>query len=84
MDDLRAAQVDFMTIGQYLQPTPTHHPVMRYVDEGEFKNLETLAWSRGFSMVSASALTRSSFHADEDFDRLKANISLIDKMQSLT
>src|SRR3984957_12446592 len=72
MDDLRAAEVDFLTIGQYLQPSRKHHPVLRYVPPEEFKALETIAYAKGFSMVSASPLTRSSHHAGEDFARLKA------------
>jgi lipoic acid synthetase len=72
MDDLRAAEVDFLTIGQYLQPSPKHHPVMRYLPPEEFKALETIAYAKGFAMVSASPLTRSSHHAGEDFARLKA------------
>jgi len=72
MDDLRAAGVDFLTIGQYLQPTRKHHPVMRFVPPEEFKSLETIAYAKGFSMVAASPLTRSSHHAGDDFARLKA------------
>jgi lipoyl synthase len=72
MDDLRAAQVDFLTIGQYLQPTRRHHPVVRFVTPEEFKAYETIAFAKGFLMVSASPLTRSSHHAGEDFARLKA------------
>ena len=72
MDDLRAADVDFLTIGQYLQPSRKHHPVLRYVPPDEFKALETIAYAKGFAMVSASPLTRSSHHAGEDFARLKA------------
>src|SRR5580698_8277564 len=72
MDDLRAADVDFLTIGQYLQPTRKHHPVVRFVPPEEFKTLETIAYAKGFLMVSASPLTRSSHHAGEDFARLKA------------
>jgi lipoic acid synthetase len=72
MDDLRAADVDFLTIGQYLQPTRKHHPVMRFVTPEEFKAYETIAYAKGFLMVSASPLTRSSHHAGEDFERLKA------------
>jgi lipoic acid synthetase len=71
MDDLRAADVDFLTIGQYLQPSRKHHPVMRFVPPDEFKALEQIAYAKGFSMVSASPLTRSSHHAGEDFERLK-------------
>ncbi|KQZ01036.1 lipoyl synthase [Pseudolabrys sp. Root1462] len=72
MDDLRSAGVDFLTIGQYLQPTKKHHEVKRFVPPDEFKSLETIAYSKGFLMVSASPLTRSSHHAGEDFARLKA------------
>src|SRR6201997_2361637 len=72
MDDLRAADVDFLTIGQYLQPSRKHHPVARYIPPDEFKALETIAYAKGFAMVSASPLTRSSHHAGEDFARLKA------------
>jgi lipoic acid synthetase len=71
MDDLRSAQVDFLTIGQYLQPTRKHHPVIRFVTPDEFKAYETIAYAKGFLMVSASPLTRSSHHAGEDFARLK-------------
>ena len=72
MDDLRSARVDFVTMGQYLQPTPTHHPVLRFVEPAEFGEYETMARGKGFLMVSASPLTRSSYHAGEDFQRLKA------------
>jgi lipoic acid synthetase len=72
MDDLRAAGVDFLTIGQYLQPSRKHHAVIRFVPPDEFKALETIAYAKGFSLVSASPLTRSSHHAGEDFARLKA------------
>ncbi len=72
MDDLRSADVDFLTIGQYLQPTPKHHPVERYVPPDEFKALETMAIGKGFLIVSATPMTRSSYHADKDFERLKA------------
>src|SRR5579871_6461677 len=72
LDDLRAADVDFLTIGQYLQPTRKHHAVMRFVTPDEFKAYETIAYAKGFVMVSASPLTRSSHHAGEDFARLKA------------
>jgi len=72
MDDLRAADVDFLTIGQYLQPSRKHHPVVRFVPPDEFKALATIAYARGFSMVSASPLTRSSHHAGDDFARLRA------------
>ncbi|HEY7663325.1 MAG TPA: lipoyl synthase [Xanthobacteraceae bacterium] len=72
MDDLRAADVDFLTIGQYLQPTRKHHPVARFVPPDEFQAYETIAYAKGFLMVSSSPLTRSSHHAGEDFARLKA------------
>src|SRR6202045_1952591 len=72
MDDLRAAEVDFLTIGQYLQPTRRHHEVVRFVAPDEFKAYETSAFAKGFLMVSSSPLTRSSHHAGEDFARLKA------------
>src|SRR5215470_6364266 len=71
MDDLRAAGVDFLTIGQYLQPTRKHHEVARFVTPNEFKAYETIAYAKGFLMVSSSPLTRSSHHAGEDFARLK-------------
>ena len=72
MDDLRAADVDFLTVGQYLQPQRKHHQVMRFVPPEEFDALATVAYAKGFLMVSASPLTRSSHHAGEDFARLKA------------
>ena len=72
MDDLRAARVDFMTIGQYLQPSPTHHPLMHYATPDEFKDYEAMARGKGFLMVSATPLTRSSYHAGDDFARLRA------------
>ncbi len=72
MDDLRSADVDFLTIGQYLQPTRKHHAVMRYVPPDEFSGYEKVAYTKGFLMVSASPLTRSSHHAGDDFARLRA------------
>src|SRR5256714_6450944 len=72
MDDLRAADVDFLTIGQYLQPTRKHHEVVRFVPPDEFRAYETIAYAKGFLMVSASPLTRSSHHAGDDFARLRA------------
>ena len=72
MDDLRAAQVDFLTIGQYLQPTPKHHAVARFVAPDEFALYRNFALGKGFLLVSASPLTRSSYHAGEDFARLRA------------
>jgi len=71
MDDMRAAAVDFLTIGQYLQPTPRHAPIDRFVTPDEFAEYEKLARAKGFLMVSASPLTRSSYHADADFARLR-------------
>ncbi len=72
MDDLRSADVDFITIGQYLQPTRKHHAVMRYVTPEEFESFATVAKTKGFLVVASSPLTRSSHHAGEDFERLKA------------
>jgi len=72
MDDLRSADVDFLTIGQYLAPSRKHHPVIRFVTPDEFKGFETVAYTKGFALVSASPLTRSSHHAGEDFAKLKA------------
>lgn len=72
MDDLRAADVDFLTIGQYLQPTPKHAKVERYVTPEEFAEYEKFARAKGFLMVSASPLTRSSYHAGDDFEKLRA------------
>ena len=73
MDDLRLANVDFLTIGQYLQPSVKHFPLQRYYDPKEFKDLEIIAKAKGFLLVSSSPLTRSSYHADEDFAKLKKN-----------
>ena len=72
MDDLRAADVDFLTIGQYLQPSPKHHPVARFVEPDEFNAYATIASAKGFLLVASSPLTRSSHHAGEDFERLRA------------
>jgi lipoic acid synthetase len=72
MDDMRSAGVDFLTIGQYLQPTPRHHPVERYVPPEEFESYARMARAKGFLMVVASPLTRSSYHAGADFERLRA------------
>ncbi len=71
MDDLRTAEVDFITIGQYLQPSPKHHPLNRYYHPDEFRELEQIAKTKGFLLVSSSPLTRSSYHADEDFRKLQ-------------
>ena len=72
MDDLRSADVDFITIGQYLQPTRKHHEIKRFVPPDEFEALKTVAYAKGFLMVASSPLTRSSHHAGDDFARLKA------------
>ena len=72
MDDLRFAEVDFITIGQYLQPSSKHHPLNRYYHPDEFKELEIIAKRKGFLLVSSSPLTRSSYHADEDFIKLQS------------
>ena len=73
MDDLRSAEVDFLTVGQYLQPSVKHHPLSRYYHPDEFKELESIAKSKGFLLVSSSPLTRSSYHADKDFAKLQKN-----------
>jgi Lipoate synthase len=72
MDDMRSAGIDFITIGQYLQPTPKHAPVARFVDPEEFAGYAGIARAKGFLMVAASPLTRSSYHADADFVQLRA------------
>jgi lipoic acid synthetase len=72
MDDLRSADVDFLTMGQYLQPTRKHHPVEAFVPPDAFKAYEAIAYAKGFALVSASPLTRSSHHAGADFERLRA------------
>ena len=72
MDDMRSADVDFLTIGQYLQPTPKHHAVERFVTPEDFASYEKAAYGKGFLMVSATPLTRSSYHAGDDFARLRA------------
>jgi len=71
MDDLRSAEVDFITIGQYLQPSVKHHPLHRYYHPNEFKELASIAKTKGFLLASSSPLTRSSYHADEDFRKLQ-------------
>lgn len=73
MDDFRSADIDFITIGQYLQPTPNHAPVDRYVTPDEFRYYERVAKTKGFLMVAASPLTRSSYHADADFAQMRDN-----------
>jgi lipoic acid synthetase len=73
MDDLRAADVDFLTIGQYLQPSAKHHPLEKYYTPKEFDDYGTIAKAKGFLLVSSTPLTRSSYHADEDFAKLKLN-----------
>ncbi len=72
MDDMRCAGVEFITIGQYLQPTPKHAPVEKFWTPEEFRELEQAAWSKGFLMVAATPLTRSSHNADADFEKLRA------------
>ncbi|MCX7344570.1 MAG: lipoyl synthase [Alphaproteobacteria bacterium] len=72
MDDMRSASIDFITIGQYLQPSRKHAAIDRFVTPDEFKNLETIAYAKGFLMVASSPLTRSSHHAGDDFARLRA------------
>ena len=72
MDDMRSADVDFMTIGQYLQPTPKHHPLEKFWTPAEFDRLSRLGTAKGFLLISSSPLTRSSYHADDDFAALKA------------
>jgi lipoic acid synthetase len=72
MDDLRSANVDFMTIGQYLQPTPKHHPVMDFITPEQFNEYASRGRSKGFLLIAASPLTRSSYHAGDDFMRLQA------------
>ena len=71
MDDLRCADVDFLTLGQYLQPTERHYPIKKFVTPEDFKKFEKVAYSKGFLMVSSSPMTRSSYHAGEDFKLLK-------------
>ena len=73
MDDLKAADVDFLTIGQYLQPSTKHYPLDRYYTPKEFDDLGKIAKAKGFLLVSSSPLTRSSYHADEDFAQLQQN-----------
>lgn len=73
MDDFRSAEIDFMTIGQYLQPTPRHAPIDRFVTPDEFKLYERMGKAKGFLMISSSPLTRSSYHADDDFAKMRKN-----------
>ena len=83
MDDLRTASVDFLTIGQYLQPSPKHYPLNRYYTPQEFEELKNIALSKGFLLVASSPLTRSSYHADEDFRKLKSRRDEQIKCQAL-
>ncbi len=83
MDDLRLANVDFLTIGQYLQPSSKHYPLQRYYHPQEFEELKKIAISKGFLLVASSPLTRSSYHADEDFKKLKKNRDELLKCQRL-
>ena len=71
MDDLITAKVDFLTIGQYLQPSTKHYPLQRYVHPNEFEELKNIALAKGFLIVASSPLTRSSYHADEDFSNMR-------------
>ena len=75
MDDMRAAEIDFLTIGQYLQPSPKHHAVSRYVAPDEFRANDSAACGKGFLMVSATPLTRSSHHAGANFEKLRAALA---------
>ena len=84
MDDLRSAEVDFLTIGQYLQPSVKHHPLDRYYTLEEFNELKNIAISKGFLLVSSTPLTRSSYHADEDFAALKKNKTNQTNAQSIS
>ena len=84
MDDLRSAEVDFLTIGQYLQPSAKHHPLDRYYSPEEFDELKSIAISKGFLLVSSTPLTRSSYHADEDFAVLKKNRTNLTNAQSIS
>ena len=84
MDDLRSADVDFLTIGQYLQPSIKHHPLDRYYKPFEFEDLRNVARSKGFLLVSSSPLTRSSYHADEDFKLLQKNRINLANAQSVS
>ena len=79
MDDLRTAEVEFLTIGQYLQPTRKHHPVMAFITPDVFKAYETIAYAKGFLLVAASPLTRSSHHAGDDFAKLRARRGAVRK-----
>ena len=72
MDDMRSANIDFLTIGQYLQPTPKHHAVKDFIKPEEFENYRKAAVGKGFLMISSSPLTRSSYHAGDDFKLLRA------------
>jgi lipoic acid synthetase len=72
MDDMRSADVDFLTMGQYLQPTPKHTKVMEFVPPKAFDAYAAIARAKGFLLVAASPLTRSSYHAGEDFERMRA------------
>ena len=84
MDDLISAEVDFLTIGQYLQPSAKHHPLVRYYEPAEFIELKNIAKSKGFLLVSSSPLTRSSYHADEDFAKLQKNRTNQTNAQSIS
>ena len=83
MDDLRAADVDFLTIGQYLQPTPKHYPIKEFVTPDLFETYKKHAFGKGFLMVSSSPLTRSSYHASDDFQKLKNNRDKLELARSI-
>ena len=83
-DDLRSANVDFLTIGQYLQPSIKHYPLSRYYNPTEFDELKEIALSKGFLLVSSSPLTRSSYHADKDFKKLKKKRNEIANAKSIS
>ena len=71
MDDLRCAGVDFLTLGQYLQPTEKHYPIKKFIPPEDFEKFKKIAYSKGFLQVSSSPMTRSSYHAGDDFSKLK-------------
>ena len=83
MDDLRAADVDFLTIGQYLQPTPKHYPIKEFITPDLFETYKKHAFGKGFLMVSSSPLTRSSYHASDDFQKLKNNRDKLELARSI-
>ena len=84
MDDLKYSDVDFLTIGQYLQPSVKHHPLDKYYRREEFEELANIAKAKGFLLVSSSPLTRSSYHADKDFAKLQKNRIIQTNAQSIS